>query len=207
MAKLFKNVWFRCITILLAIILVSGASISILSDVLYVSPAERTSRAMTKIYGVAKVIKDENVIFDADKTADKKPLSSTYGTINKIFIVGDKTSDKFDMVYQASGKDGYKGGNITLWIQVVVQNSDYKNAKLNKVVVESYDKQTLMSKFDAMYYEQFVSLYESGKLFTAKNEPDKIKNVVTGATKSSIANCNAVNCVIKHLQSYDGGNG
>ena len=91
-------------------------------------------------------------------------------------------------------------------IKVIVKNCDYKNAELDKVVLESYDKQTLMSKFDAMYYEKFVSLYESGKLFTAsKKETDKSLNVVSGATKSSIANCNAVNCVIEHLQNYQGG--
>lgn len=206
MANIFKSVWFRCISVLLCIILVSGASISILSNVLYVSPAERTARAMTKLYGVAKEIPEENVVFDVDKTTDKKPLATSYGTINKIYIVGDKTSNTFDMVYQATGKDGYKGGTITLWLKVIVKNSDYQNAKLDKVVLESYDKQTLMSKFDAMYFDQFVSLYESGKFFTAnKKETDKTLNVVTGATKSSIANCNAVNCVIEHLKTYQGG--
>ena len=206
MANFFKSVWFRCITVLLSIILVSGGLIAILSDVLYVSPAERTARAMTKLYGVAKEISDENVIFDMDKSEDGKPLSSTYGTINKIYIVGDKTADTFDMVYQTSGKDGYKGGTITLWLKVIVKNFDYQNAKIDKVVLESYDKQTLMSKFDAMYFDQFVSLYESGKFFTAsKKDTDKTQNVVTGATKSSIASCNAVNCVIEHLKTYQGG--
>ena len=205
----FKSTWFKCISVLLAISLIAGGLLAVLNDVLYVDSAERTARAMTKIYGEAKEILKENVIFDVDDAPDGKPLDSTYGTINKIYLIGDEASGNFDMVYQTSGKEGYKGGTITLWLKVVVTDFNFAGAKLDKVVLESYDKQTLMGKFDAMYYEQFVKLYESGKLFTAnpKKNPDKTANVITGATKSSNASCNAVNCVIEHLSTFTlGGN-
>lgn len=209
--KFFKSLWFRCTLVLLLIAVIAGGLLAVLNDVLYVTPEERTARAMTKIYGEAKTIEEDNIVVDVDSNDPNKKLavSSTYGTINKIYIIGDKTANTFDMVYQTTGKEGYKGGTITLWLKVVVTNGDFANAKLDKVVLESYDKQTLMSKFDAMYYGEFVSKYQAGKLFTAnKKETDKTLNVVTGATKSSNASCNAVNCVIEHLATFKlGGNG
>ena len=51
MKKFFSSIWFKCIATLLLIVLVSGGSISVLNNLLYVSPEERTGRAVKKIYG------------------------------------------------------------------------------------------------------------------------------------------------------------
>ena len=209
-----KSTWFRCITVLLAIALIAGGLLAVLNDVLFVTPAERTERAMAKIYGQAKEITKVYLDIDADtndeanKNALTTAIENDYGTITKIYVIGDIASGNYDLVYQSTGKDGYKGGTITLWVKAVVENDSIANAKLDKVVLESYDKQTLMGKFDAMYYEQFVKLYQSGKLFTAnKKETDKVQNIIAGATKSSNASCNAINCVIENLKILNLGGG
>ena len=56
MAKFFSSVWVKCTTFLLALTVILGGSLAILNDVLYVSPEERTARAVKKIYG--RVVED-----------------------------------------------------------------------------------------------------------------------------------------------------
>ncbi len=201
MAKFFKSLAFKCTAVLLAISCVSGGLLALLNDLLYVSPEERTSRALAKIYTEEVVIDDDDILLDVDnKDRQDSSLTSEYGKINKIYRIGKVESGNYDLVLQSVGNQGYKGGTITLWVKVVIIDNDVQNGKLDKVVLESYDKQTLMSKFEGYYYQDFVDKYESGKLFTATNEAGKINNPMTGATYSAIANCNAINCVIDYLQ-------
>ena len=73
-----------------------------------------------------------------------------------------------------------------------------------KVILEKFDKQTLMSKLGASYYGKFslidiTDAYNSGKLFAPTEDDNVILNPVSGATKSANAGCNAVNCVIKYV--------
>ena len=60
-----KTTWFKCIACLLCIAVISGASLAILNNVLYVSPETRTARAISKIYGEEKLyfFFAENVFF------------------------------------------------------------------------------------------------------------------------------------------------
>lgn len=201
MAKFFKSLAFKCTAVLLAISCVSGGLLALLNDLLYVSPEERTSRALAKIYTENVVVLDNDILLDVDnKNRNDTAITSEYGKINKVYRIGDVEKGNYDLVFQSVGQQGYKGGTITLWVKAIVINNDVLNAKLDKVVLESYDKQTLMSKFEGYYYQDFVDEYESGKFFTATNESGKINNPMTGATYSAIANCNAINCVIDYLQ-------
>jgi hypothetical protein len=63
----------------------SGCSISILSDVLYVSPEERTGRAVKKIYGE---IENYETIYDVEN--DSLSLKYDFGYIDKIYEVQKK---------------------------------------------------------------------------------------------------------------------
>lgn len=191
MTKIFKNVWFRCIFTLLIIAVISGGLLSVLNDVLYVSSEERTERAIAKIYG-EKVTVDEIVL---DASADEDKITYDFGSINKIYKIGN------DVLFQSTGFNGYKNGTVTLWIKVTESNGIYS---LNKIVLEDYTKQTLMSKFGADYYDGFVltdvtAAYKNGEgLFSTSTENEN-HNPNTGATYSATAHCNAVNCVIKYL--------
>lgn len=191
MTKIFKNVWFRCIFTLLIIAVISGGLLSVLNDVLYVSSEERTERAIAKIYG-EKVTVDEIVL---DASADEDKITYDFGSINKIYKIGN------DVLFQSTGFNGYKNGTVTLWIKVTESNGIYS---LNKIVLEDYTKQTLMSKFGADYYDGFVltdvtAAYKNGEgLFSTSTENEN-HNPNTGATYTATAHCNAVNCVIKYL--------
>ena len=66
MKSFFKSDWFKCTAILLIIAVVLSATLAILNDVLYVSPAERTGRAIKKIYG-----EEKNFELEFDETTQK----------------------------------------------------------------------------------------------------------------------------------------
>ena len=55
------------------------------------------------------------------------------------------------MLFQAVGFNGYKGGTITVWVKVAIDKATDKS-NIEKVLLESYDKQTLMSKLNNDYY-------------------------------------------------------
>ena len=186
--KVFNNVWFKCIACLLAIAVISGALLALLSDLWNVSPETRTARAIEKIYGEEK---EYSVTLDVDKV-DKNDKAIEYdgvGKINKIYEVGS------DLLFQTTGYKGYKEGTITLWIKVVTDGEKYS---VDKVLLQSFEKQTLMSKLTGDFYGKFTltdvtETYKNEHYFSSENNP------VSGATYSATAACNAVNCVIRYL--------
>ena len=193
----FKTIWFKCISCLLILMLFSGSSITILADLLYVSPEMRTARAIKKIYGEEK---EYSVVLDVDSKDENKNTAIEYdgvGKINKIYNI----TDNGDILFQTTGYKGYKNGTITLWIKVVNTNEKYS---IEKVLLEKYEKQTLMSKLSGEFYGGFkltdvTEAYNDGSLFTATDKNAENYNPVSGATYSATAAANAVNCVIKYL--------
>ena len=198
MNKVISSTWFKCISVLLTIALIAGGLLAILNDVLYVSPSERTMRAIEKIYGEEK---EYSVVLDVDGTDESKKnpvVCSDYGVIEKIFTVGDISSQSFDILFRATGNHGYKEGTITLWIKVSVNSGNYR---IDKTILETFTKQTLMSKLGD-YYGTFDDDI-IGKYYSPKEKDKDKTNIiyapVSGATKSATATCNAVNCVIYYL--------
>ena len=189
--SVFKSVWFKCITCLFLIAAISGALLAGLNDVLAVSPEMRTARAINKIYGEEK---EYSVILDVDGD-DAAITYDGVGRINKIYGISD------DILFQTTGYKGYKEGTVTLWVKVIIGGEKYS---VDKVLLQSFEKQTLMSKLTGDFYDGFrltdvTNAYKGGLLFTATEKTAENYNPVSGATYSATAACNAVNCVIKYL--------
>jgi Na+-translocating ferredoxin:NAD+ oxidoreductase RnfG subunit len=200
MAKLFQNTWFKCITVLLLIACISGGLLAVLNEILYVPASERTERAIKKIYGE---VKSYGVLLDVDQGDDAwvyQDGEQSLGEISKIYTVGDVNADSYDVLFKSEGEQGYKNGTITVWVKVVLTKD--QQPKIDKVILESYKKQTLMSKLGADYYAKFTDVtvdYMNGELFFAN--PEQGNNPVSGATYSAQAGCNAVNAVIKCIEN------
>lgn len=178
MRNFFSSIWFKCIATLLVIALVSGGLLAILNDVLFVTPEERTARAIKNIYGEEK---EYSTVIDLDNEVGELFTDDDYGSINKVFII-----DENDYLIHVTGINGYKNGTVTLW---VLANVVEDVVSIEKVVFESSEKQTLMSKMTDEYYDKFTDGFSLGE-----------KNIVTGATKSSTACSNAVNLALTYLQ-------
>ena len=195
----FKSTFFRCTALLLSLTVIFGGILALLNDLLYVSPEERTKRAIQKVYGQSveftTIFDIDNEEFNDDKLSDQEKvlIISEDGRINKIYQVGT------DLLFQSTGYKGYKGGTITVWVQVSSQND---RLTIEKVLLENYDKQTLMSKLDSNYYGKFLvdvtDAYKNGLFFTTSGSGE-FSNPVSGATYSANAGSNAVNCVLRYL--------
>lgn len=189
--KFLKSPWFKCIACLLCIAVISGALLASLNDVLAVSPETRTARAIKKIYGEEK---EYATVLDVDNGYEPIIFDGV-GSVNKVYSVSG------DLLFQTTGYKGYKNGTVTLWIKAVKTNEKYS---IEKVLLETSEKQTLMSKLTGEFYGGFnltdvTEAYDSGSLFSATEKTAENYNPVSGATYSATAAANAVNCVIKYL--------
>ncbi len=204
MAKIFKSIWFKCITVLLSITLVSGGLLAILNPVLAVTPRERTMRSIKKIYGEEK---EFLVLLDTD---DEERADSEYiykdandnelAKISKVYTVAGVTAESYDMLFKSTGGQGYKNGTITLWVKVIY-NTVTEKYDIDKVILESFTKQTLMSKLGGSFYDGFklqdvTQAYFDKTLMFSPSFGATNGNPVSGATMSANAGCNAVNGVI-----------
>ena len=200
MRNVFKSTFFKCTSLLLVLMVVFGGTLAFLNDIWYVSPETRTARAIQKVYGE---MVEFDTIFDIDNqdyndqtlTEEQIPtIISATGRINKIYSIGS------DTLFQTTGYQGYKGGSITLWVKVV---SNDGRLVIEKVLLENFDKQTLMSKLDGNYYGNFLlditDAYSLGQGFTTSSSGGEFSNPVSGATYSANAANNAVNCVINYF--------
>lgn len=189
----FKNDFFKCITVLLIIMVIAGGLLAILNDVLYVSPEERLNRAVQKVYG--KTV-------EAEKEEIREGFNYDKGTIENIYSFTDEGKDY--LLFKSTGNEGYKNGTVTLWL--LVPCKDGEPEKIQKVVLDGYSKQTLMSALTGKFYGYYAELdmdeVRAGKLITADSKADPMVwfvNPTSGATKSSNAANNAVNTVLVYL--------
>lgn len=209
--KVLKSVWFKCVACLLIIAVISGALLASLNDLLFVTPEIRTARAIKKIYGKEM---EYSVVLDIDSKDENTPKTAVEkgdGKINKIYsVVTDKGQET---LVQATGYNGYKNGTVTVWVKGSINYIELKNGNgkqqfvIQKVLLESSDKQTLMSKLTATFYDNFIltdvtDAYKMGSLFSATDENLNF-NPVTGATKSATAAVNAVNSVLLYFNIGD----
>ena len=205
MQSFFKSTLFKCVAVLLAISLIAGGLLAVLNDVLYVTPEERTGRAFTQIYGNAISQDRYQIEIDVDGTDKNKnhPYSCVYenveiGVVEKLYIV-DKQNDtdlEYDMIFKTKGYQGYKGGWISTWVKVEVNGSA---KSITKVIIDGYEKQTLMSKLGDAFLSKFNVDVTQDILFSSNTKTGN--NVVSGATKSANAGCNAVNCALIYMEA------
>lgn len=172
----FKSKAFKCIAVLLSVALVCSGLLAILNNVLTVSDTERTSRAIKKIYGEDKTY----TLIEENKEIEN------LGIINVVYKI-DNPNGSYDLLFKTTGYEGYKNGTITLWVRVLIKEN---NATIEKTILESYEKQTLMSKLSDDYYNSF----EYGKDYSKEN-----RIIVSGATYSSNAVNNAINSVNNYV--------
>lgn len=178
--QFFTSQAFKCIIVLLVIALVAGGLLAILNDVLYVTEEERTMRAIEKVYG------QEMNYSELEYSQDQ--LTNSYGSLSKVYSL-----ENGNYLVQSTGGEGYKGGTITVWVVLTVKDGAFGG--IEKVVLESYEKQTLMSKLSYDVYSAHNDEITGDVYFTTSG--DGIKVLISGATYSTNALNNAVDCALK----------
>lgn len=187
MKQFFRGTAFKCITVLLSIVLLCSIFLTICDSLFYVSPEERLTRAIAKIY------QGEAVITESVSTPNLN-LQLEKSTIHEIRIV---VSDNHagDYLVKSEGKNGYQNGTVTCWI--VIQTNEENTIKgIGNVVIDSNTNQSYISKVTEDYLKKFSSTYHGAAFSTDDGF------IAGGASYSSNAICNAVNGALEFVRSY-----
>lgn len=181
----FKSTSFKCIVVLLAIVLISGILLTICNSLFYVSDQERLDRAIAKIYGYS-VTTEEVDLTNLETEYDNGTINSAYHVI-----------DDGNYLINASGTGGF-GGNVTCWI--IVEMSDNAVSGIAKVVIDSGAGETYLSRITDEDLEFFTNNYGDGYF----SSTDYASNTIgTGATAPYTRNAitNAVNTALEFTRT------
>lgn len=198
--NILKTEGFKCVVVLVLITVLMCGLLAVLNDVLYVTPEERLNRAVESVYG--KSVEAEEI------TVDEQRVAKELGSIDEAYTFTDE--GVYYELFKSTGSNGYKNGTVTMWILVNYKNNEAFSVE--KVALDSYEKQTLMSSFGNDFFEAYTLLtpeqLKDGVLFkTGKPNIDNnaffdgndIQHVVSRATYSSNAMNNAVNLVLLYV--------
>lgn len=184
----FKSTAFKCIVVLLAIVLVCGILLTICHSLFYVSEQEKLDRAIAKIYG-------DNV---TTQTVEFDPDGEVYDVYDAQVLRAYKIEEDGNFLVLSKGKGGY-GGSVNCW--VVVKVTDGKITGLKSVSVESSQGETQLNNLNDAFYQKFIDGYNSEVVYS----PDD-GYVVSGTTLSSTAINNAVNGALVFVNKQLGNN-
>ena len=181
--QFFKSQAFKCIAVLLSILLVCGILLTICNSLFYVSAEEKLARAISKIYG-------DTVAYEIE-TVDKEVAV----TSAQILEVYDITTEKYegDYLLKVKGNGGYGGGSVTCWIRV---NATEDGAVVKKITIDSNVGQSYITK---------ITGGALGKLINKQDKDDftsfDTDGIKTGASFSMGAISNAANAALTYVNA------
>lgn len=179
--QFFKSTAFKCIAVLLSIVLVCGVLLTICNSLFYVSAEERLDRAISKIYG-------EEVAYEVDSVDDGVALTSA--TVSEVYRI---TTYEGDYLLKVTGGDGFSGGTVTCWVRV---NASADGAVVKKISIDSNVGQSYISKISGGALDSLVAKQESED-FSSFNT----NGIKTGATFSMGAISNAANGAMAYVSA------
>lgn len=190
--QFFKSQAFKCIAVLMSILLVCGVLLAVCWGFLEVTDEERFNRKIGTMYG------GDTVTADAQDLSDKN-LKVSGATIENLWYVKEKN----DYLVQASSKGN--GGDVTCWITVNME-SDKKTVKgVGKVLLYSVaDAAEFKDNISGSVYDKFVTDYVDGKEFSYGTE-SSADYIHTGASRTLTAICNDVNAAVAFVKAYANG--
>lgn len=184
--QFFKSTAFKCIAVLLSILLVCGILLTICNSLFYVTAEEKFARAVKKIYG--KSVETEAVVFDDDTqtTFSSSSVSEAY-----------KVLDDGNYLIKSTGKQGF-GGDVTCWVVVRMSEDGKSVAGAGNIAIDKAAGESYLSKIDSSELAQFSKIeYEDGFIYElGKDGKDYIP---TGASYTMRAISNAVNGAIEFV--------
>lgn len=190
--QFFKSQAFKCIAVLMSILLICGVLLAVCWGFLEVTDEERFNRKIGTVYGGDKVTAVEQNISD-------KNLSVSGAKIEGLWYITEKN----DYLVQAASRGN--GGNVTCWITVNMED-DKKTVKgVGKVLLYSVaDAAEFKDNISGSIYDKFVSEYYDGKEFSYGTESSE-DYIQTGASRTLTAICNDVNAAVAFVKAYASG--
>ena len=187
--EFFKTNAFKCIAVLLSIVLICCIALTICDSLFEVTDEERFLRAIAKIYG-------GNVTAEAVGTDDKQTEYDD-ATIEEVYYIPEDGN----YLILVTGKGGYPSPAGTTSCYVVVEMENNAISGIGKVVISSYssaqnllasniNKDSVLGAFSDMY---------DGDAFTTQEWTGS--GLVSGATQSLSSVVNAVNVCMEFVNT------
>ena len=185
--KSFKSTPVFAVIVLVCIALLSGVILSVLSDVLYVSPEEKTERDLAKVYSESTF--DLN---DPSQPVIDASAVMAGGTIHYIYQAQDGA-----IVIKASGEKGWKGSaEIVLAV---------KDGKIVNAIISSYNGDDKTSSIKGSYLESmFIGQELDGDLKFTSTGTEGGSNLISAAPSSKYSwssVISGVNVAVDYLQT------
>ena len=135
----FQSTAFKCIVVLLSIVLLCSVFLTICNALFYVSDDERLNRALSELYD------GESVTTELAPGADALGNGEEVGRA-VILAARTVTSDNHagDWLVQAQGLDGYNGGTVTCW--VVIETQENAVSGVGAVSISSNEGQSYIGR-------------------------------------------------------------
>ena len=182
--QFFKGTAFKCIAVLLAIMLVCGILLTICNSLFYVTDQEKFDRVISKIYGKS-VTTEEVDLSEVETSFDKGSINSAY-----------KVTDDGNYLVNATGVGGF-AGTVTCWVVVKIDNNAVGG--IGNVIIESTQGETYINKIPSGAFNFYSENYVDGEAYDVSDL--KNANLTGGATMSMTAVTNCVNTSIDFIKS------
>ncbi len=179
--QFFKSQAFKCIVVLLSILLVCGILLTIFNSLFYVSAEEKFDRAVKKIYG--KQVETVEI-----KLTDEFTTKFSNSSVSEAY----KVVDDGNYLIKSTGKQGF-GGDVTCWVVVRMDGNTVAGA--GNIAIDKASGESYVSKIDKSELAQFSKIeYTDG--FEYELGKDGKDFIATGASYTMRAISNAVNGAI-----------
>lgn len=188
----FKSTAFKCIVVLVGIVLVCSVFLTICNALFYVSDEERLDRALADLYSGESVTTE--LAPGADGLGDGLEVGRSVIVTARVV-----TSDNHagDWLVQSKGLDGYQNGTVTCW--VVVNTDGTSVTGVGAVSINSNEGQSYIGRIT----QEFLNSFSEN--FTGEPYPDGMLS--SGASYSSAAIRNSVNGALEYVETSLQGNG
>jgi hypothetical protein len=200
----FKSTAFKCIAVLLVIVIICGVFLTICNSIFFVSSEEKLQRAISKIYG-----EEINLTEYGEYSSSSNYYAIDDAEIEGVYLVtknddaGKLTINDYLVLSQGSG--GNAGGTVTCWVAVKMSDNLKSITGIRKISVSSNEKQDYIADVtgNADYLNSFGEKYTDGIVYSTSAPADKpdLAFVVSGATKTSNAVNNSVNGAISFVKT------
>ncbi len=191
--QFFKSTAFKCIVVLLSILLICGVFLTVMNGLLEVTDEERFARAVQKIYG--KSVETEEISLDGEKT------SFDYADISEAY----KVKDDGNYLVKVSGKEGY-GGAVVCWVVVDMSDDGKEIDGVMKIAIDSAPGESYISKISQGALDALAAKAEYGKEamggFAHGSKEHGGDYIATGASYSMRAISNCMNGAMDFVAAY-----
>ena len=188
--QFFKSTAFKCIAVLVVIVLVCGVLLTICNALFKVTDEERLHRVLGSIYPDGQV---EEIVYNESHPTELE-TSYSNGKITAVYLMDDG-----NYLINASGTGGYKG-NVYCWV-VVEMDGTTAIEGIGKVAIDRSDGETYLDRITAEDLEWFSDNYKDGENFVATDYSDNTLGTAASAWMTRLAITNSVNTALTFVRT------